>query len=76
MALMARDQYLSSMRVFDRSVFIQGEKVHNIVDHPISGPPAMAMAETFHQAEHEDKPSLFTVPSHLTGEIINRFTHI
>ena len=76
MALMARDQYLSSLRGFDHSVFIQGEKVQNIVDHPISGPPAMAMAETFYRAEQEDRPSLFTVPSHLTGEIINRFTHI
>jgi len=76
MTLQARDQYLAGLRAFEHAVFIQGEKIQSVVDHPISGPPAMAMAETFYQAEHEDMQALFTVPSHLTGETINRFTHI
>jgi 4-hydroxybutyryl-CoA dehydratase/vinylacetyl-CoA-Delta-isomerase len=50
--------------------------VKSVPDHPISGPPAMAMAETYFQAGPGGMESLFTAPSHLSGEPINRFTHI
>jgi len=76
MALMTKEQYLSSLRELDHRVFIQGEAVGSIPDHPISRPPAMAMAETYQQAEQEDMKSLFTAQSHLTGETINRFAHV
>ncbi len=76
MALMTKEQYLSSLRELDHRVFIQGDLVQSVPDHPISKPPAMAMAETYQQAEQEDMKPLFTAQSHLTGEIINRFTHI
>ncbi|MBW1703805.1 MAG: 4-hydroxybutyryl-CoA dehydratase [Deltaproteobacteria bacterium] len=76
MALMTKEQYLSSLRGLGHQVFIQGEKVESVPDHPISKPPAMAMAETYQQAEQEDMKALFTAQSHLTGETINRFTHI
>jgi 4-hydroxybutyryl-CoA dehydratase/vinylacetyl-CoA-Delta-isomerase len=75
-ALMTKEQYLSSLRELDHRVFIQGDAVQSVPDHPISKPPAMAMAETYQQAEQEDMKSLFTAQSHLTGEMINRFTHI
>jgi len=76
MALMTKEQYLSSLRGLGHRVFIQGEKVDSVPDHPISKPPAMAMAETYQQAEQEDMKALFTVQSHLTDKTINRFTHI
>ena len=76
MALMTKEAYLSSIRKLDHRVFIQGERVDNVPDHPISGPPAMALAEIYQQAGQEDMKPLFTAKSHLTGEIINRFTHI
>ncbi|MFH1349593.1 MAG: 4-hydroxyphenylacetate 3-hydroxylase N-terminal domain-containing protein [Pseudomonadota bacterium] len=76
MALMTKEQFISSIKKLDHHVFIQGEKVQSVVDHPISGPPAMAMAETYHQAEYELMKPLFTAQSHITGETINRFTHI
>ena len=76
MALITKDEYLSSIRRLGHRVFIRGEKVESVPDHPISGPPAMALAETYEQAGSEDMKSLFTVRSHLTGETVNRFTHI
>ena len=76
MALMTKEQYLASLRGLDHWVYIQGEKVRSVPDHPISAPPAMAMAETYHQTDTEDMKSLFATRSHLTGEAINRFTHI
>jgi aromatic ring hydroxylase len=48
MALMTKDQYLDSLRGLDHWVCIQGEKVRSVPDHPMSGPPAMAMAEHRH----------------------------
>jgi 4-hydroxybutyryl-CoA dehydratase/vinylacetyl-CoA-Delta-isomerase len=76
MALMTMEQYLSTLRELDHTVFVQGEKIESVVEHPISRPPAMAMAETYYRAEQEESKSLFTAQSHLTGEIVNRFTHI
>ncbi len=76
MPLMTKDQYISRLRKLDHRVFIMGEEIKSVVDHPISKPPAMAMAETYYQAEQEEKKSLFTAQSHITGETINRFTHI
>ena len=76
MAIKTKDQYVSTLKKLDHRVFIQGEEISSVVDHPISGPPAMAMAETYTHAEQEETKSLFTAESHLTGEPINRFTHI
>ncbi|MBU0698611.1 MAG: 4-hydroxybutyryl-CoA dehydratase, partial [Proteobacteria bacterium] len=76
MTLMTKEAYLSSIRKLNHRVFIQGERVESVPDHPISRPPVMALAETYLQAEQEDLKSLFTATSHLTGETINRFTHI
>jgi len=74
MALMTKEQYLSSIRKLDHRVFIQGEVVESVPDHPISGPPAMAMAETYQQAGQEDRKPLFTAQSHLT--VVNMVTII
>ena len=76
MALMTKERYVSGLRELGHSVYIQGKKIKSVVDHPISGPPAMAMAETYYQAEQEGNWQLFTAESHLSGERINRFTHI
>jgi len=76
MTLMTRDHYLSTLKDLPHSVFIQGERVESVPNHPISRPPAMAMAETYHQAQQEEMKLLFTAQSHITGETINRFTHI
>lgn len=76
MTLMTRDQYISSLRELSHSVFIQEKKIQSVADHPISRPPAMAMAETYYQAEQEETKSLYTARSHINGETINRFTHI
>jgi 4-hydroxybutyryl-CoA dehydratase/vinylacetyl-CoA-Delta-isomerase len=75
-AQMTGEQYLASVRELDHHVYIQGQKIDNIVEHPISKPPAMAMAETYLSAEQQETKSLFTARSHLTGDTINRFTHI
>jgi len=69
MALMTKEQYLSSLRGLGHRVFIQRAKVESVPDHPISKPPAMAMAETYQQAEQEDREYAFpfAVPADTRG---------
>jgi 4-hydroxybutyryl-CoA dehydratase/vinylacetyl-CoA-Delta-isomerase len=76
MTLMTGDHYLASLGQLGHQVFIQGQKIQDVTEHPISRPPAMAMAETYFQAEQDPMKALFTAQSHLSGESINRFTHI
>lgn len=74
--MISKDTYLKSISDLGHRVYIQGELVGNIVDHPISRPPVMALAETYAQAEKDEKKDLYTAISHLTGEPVNRFLHI
>jgi len=76
MPMMNRDQYLDSLRSSDHSVYLLGKRLQNVVDHPISRPAAMAIAETYQQAEQDGSKGLYTTVSHITGEPINRFSHI
>ena len=76
MALMTRDQFLAGLRQVGHRVFIQGERIDDVVEHPVSRPSALAMAETYHQATQAGPNDLFIARSHLTGDTINRFTHV
>jgi 4-hydroxybutyryl-CoA dehydratase/vinylacetyl-CoA-Delta-isomerase len=38
MALMTREEYIASLRAMHKRVFIRGELVENIVDHPLVRP--------------------------------------
>ncbi|MEJ2222005.1 MAG: 4-hydroxyphenylacetate 3-hydroxylase N-terminal domain-containing protein, partial [Desulfobacterales bacterium] len=74
MSLMSKGQYLESLSKLGHRVFIQGNQVVDVAKNPIAAPGVMAMAETYQQAL--ESPDLFTAKSHLSGERINRFTHI
>jgi len=50
--------------------------VEDVVDHPVSRPAVLAMAETYQGAAESETKALFTTTSHLTGAPINRFAHI
>jgi 4-hydroxybutyryl-CoA dehydratase/vinylacetyl-CoA-Delta-isomerase len=76
MALMNAKQYEQSLRKLKLKVYMFGKRVENPVDDPIIRPSMNAVAATYefaHRPEHED---LMTATSHLTGDQINRFTHI
>ncbi len=74
MALMTHEQYLATLTALDHRVFIQGARVQDVATHPLAAPPAAALAETYRQAEEDQE--LFTAQSPLSGERINRFTHV
>ncbi|SHI35959.1 4-hydroxybutyryl-CoA dehydratase / vinylacetyl-CoA-Delta-isomerase [Dethiosulfatibacter aminovorans DSM 17477] len=76
MALMTGKEYIESLRKLDIKVYMFGERVENFVDHPIIRPSINSVAMTYqlaHEAEYED---LMTATSNLTGEKVNRFTHL
>jgi len=76
MGLKAKEDYLDSLRRLDFGVYMFGEQVENVVDHPMVRPAANSVAATYELAQHPEHEGLLTASSHLTGERINRFAHI
>jgi 4-hydroxybutyryl-CoA dehydratase/vinylacetyl-CoA-Delta-isomerase len=76
MALRTGKEYVDSLRNLNLRVYANGEKIENIVDHPLIRPHVNAAAMTFELAHDPAFEDLLTTTSHLTGKRINRFTHI
>ena len=66
--------YIDSLRGRHLTVYLFGERVDNIVDHPMIRPSINAVARTFDLAQED--PGLATAVSPFTGERVNRFLHI
>ena len=76
MALMTRDEYISSLRRMNKRVFILGEQVENLVDHPLVRPSLNACAMTYELAQQLEYADLMCASSNLSGQTVNRFTHL
>jgi len=76
MALMTKNEYIESLRRMKRRVFILGERVENMVDHPLVRPSLNACAMTYELAQQPDCAELMLATSNLTGQKVNRFTHL
>ena len=68
------EDYINSLRGRNLKVYLFGELVEDIVEHPMIRPSINAVAETYDLAERE--PELAAATSHLTGEKVNRFLNI
>lgn len=66
--------YINSLRGRDLKVYLFGELVSEIVDHPMIRPSINAVAETYDLAQRE--PELASVISPFTGERVSRFLHV
>ena len=76
MALMTRDDYIESLRAMNKRVFIMGQEVEDLVDHPLVRPSLNACAMTYELAQLPEHAGLAQATSNLTGEKVNRFTHL
>ena len=76
MTIKTKEEYIESLRELDLEVYLFGERVENPVDHPIIKPSMNSVAATYDLANKPEYEDLMTATSHLTGEKINRFTHI
>ncbi|MFP4476905.1 MAG: 4-hydroxyphenylacetate 3-hydroxylase family protein [Desulfatibacillaceae bacterium] len=74
--MMNAKQYEESLRKLNLVVYMFGERVENPVDNPIIRPSMNAVAMTYELAHKPEYEDLMVATSHLTGERINRFTHI
>ncbi|MCP4163188.1 MAG: 4-hydroxybutyryl-CoA dehydratase [Deltaproteobacteria bacterium] len=74
--MMNAAQYEESLRELNLVVYMFGKRVENVVDDPIIRPSMNAVAKTYEMAELPEYEDLMTATSHITGNKINRFTHI
>lgn len=74
--MMTARQYEDSLRELKLQVYMFGRKVNNVVDDPIIRPSMKAVAKTYELAHDPKHEAIMTARSHLSGEKINRFTHI
>ncbi|MFX1275626.1 MAG: 4-hydroxyphenylacetate 3-hydroxylase family protein [Promethearchaeota archaeon] len=75
MTLMTPEEYYKSIQR-DLNLYMFGEKVKEFWKHPIILPSINAVKKIYELAQKEEYKDIMTTKSHLTGEIINRFTHI
>ena len=76
MALKTGEQYIESIRAMKMQVYMFGKKIENPVDDPILRPSLNSVRMTYDLAQKPEYQDLMTAVSNLTGERVNRFTHI
>lgn len=75
MPLKTPEEYLESIKQ-DMNLYMFGERIKDFWNHPIIQPSINTVMKIYELAQMEDHKELMTAKSHMTGEIINRFTHI
>ena len=74
--LMNGREYLQSLRKLKPTLYFMGRRIESVADEPMLRPHVQAAALTYELAHDPRYRELLTATSHLTGERINRFTHI
>ena len=74
--MMNGQQYRDSLKQLKPRVYFMGQQIENVVDHPATTPHVNCAAKIYEMAHDPQFEELFTATSHLTGQKINRFTHI
>ena len=75
MTLKTPEEYLESIKR-PVNLYMFGEKIKEFWNHPIIQPSINTVMKIYELAQNEEYKDIMTATSHLTGEIINRFTHI
>jgi len=74
--MMNGKEYIDSLRGLNHEVYFLGQRIKSIVDEPMFQPHIHTAAMTYELAHDPEYQEIMTATSHLTGERINRFTHI
>lgn len=75
MVLKSPEEYLESIKR-PVNLYMFGEKIKEFWKHPIIVPSINSVKKIYELAQVDEYKDLMTTISHLTGETINRFTHI
>ena len=76
MPMMTGKEYIESLRALNPEVYFFGQKIKSIVDEPMFQPHIHGAAMTYELAHDPECEEVMTATSHVTGEKINRFTHV
>jgi 4-hydroxybutyryl-CoA dehydratase/vinylacetyl-CoA-Delta-isomerase len=76
MPLKSPKEYVESLQKMSMEVYLFGERVKNPVDHPIIRPSLNSISMTYKLAQDPLYEDIMTAISNLTGDKINRFTHL
>jgi 4-hydroxybutyryl-CoA dehydratase/vinylacetyl-CoA-Delta-isomerase len=76
MTLKTGDEYVASIKSLGLEAHVMGKKTGNLAENPLVQPSVRAVAVTYDCAHHEATKALYRVKSPLSGEEINRFTHL
>ncbi len=78
MALKTGDDFIASIKSLGLEANVLGEKTGDLTEHPLVAPSMRSVATTYDCAFSEDDETrnLFRAKSSLTGQEINRFTHL
>jgi len=68
--------YRNSLKQFHLNLYAFGEKIENVVDHPLFKPHVNAVAATYDLSNDPEFEDLANAKSHLNGKSISRFNHI
>lgn len=69
-------EYLESIRQMNYELYVDGEKITDVLSHPIVAAQAAALAATYDFQNSPQLEEFFVTTSHLTGERISRFQHV
>jgi 4-hydroxybutyryl-CoA dehydratase/vinylacetyl-CoA-Delta-isomerase len=74
--LMTGEEYRESLRRLAPRVFVNGERIESVADHPSLAPGINAMAITYDYAHDERYRQLMTATEQSSGKVVNRMLHI
>lgn len=76
MRILTKEDYIQSLKDQKHLIYYDGKRVEDITTHPGFIPHINSAAKTYEMALRPEFEDIATAVSHLTGERINRFTHI
>lgn len=68
--------YMNSLRKLNPVIYYRGERIKDVTRHPATAPHVRSAAMTYSLANTDEHRDLATATSHLTGNVISRFTHV
>ena len=76
MGFMKAGEYRESIRKMKVNAYLDGNKVENLLENPVTRSVVEATAKLFELAADPKHKGVMTAYSHLTGERINRNLHV
>ena len=74
--MMNAQEYRESLKQLKPKVYFMGQQIDDVVEHPATAPHVNCAAKIYELANDPQFEELCAATSHLTGQKINRFTHI